>query len=503
MNKYVFRILFLIGLVYSAQGFSQNIAPLATVTASNCSTGPCSAFNNLNFGTCGVQEVWISTSGPPSATPGVNWVEWTWTSTQNISEMVIHHAQTTARFLTGALIQTWNGSAWVNHHTFSNLPMQCINTVTFPLATTTRMRITSFQMTGTGQNSNPNFREIEIFGPSICSGTPDGGIANASSTVIDCRDSVLLYLDGHSVLQGINYQWQYNAGGAGWVNFGGNQDSIWSPSVSVPTVFRCNVTCTAPGGGTTSSSGVVVSTLPIEVSLGNDTFICQGASVTLSSDVLNGTYLWDNNTTAATRTVSNPGTYHITITDEFGCKGSDTVEVTGVGQPSAGMRSIHLIDRRWLFEATSVSAATEEVEWDFGDGSPLATGFSVNHTYQSNGTFLVTMTAKNRCDDTDISKKAVVVSGFGESIDIADLSKKMNINLYPNPASTRLVIENPDKHKVSQMVVVDNLGRVLTTEDIHQKVEAIQLDVSAYAPGKYIVQLKLENSVVSLPFTKL
>ncbi|MFC1731204.1 right-handed parallel beta-helix repeat-containing protein, partial [candidate division KSB1 bacterium] len=145
-------------------GTGGNIAPMSTVTASTCNTGPCSALNNLNYGTCGTQEMWISTSGPPDLTPGVNWIEWNWTTAQTFDIMVIHHAQDNARFLTGFTLQIWSGSTWVTQFTISSLPMQCINSIQFPFAlNTSRFRITSFQMTGTGQNSNPNFREIEIF----------------------------------------------------------------------------------------------------------------------------------------------------------------------------------------------------------------------------------------------------------------------------------------------------------------------------------------------------
>lgn len=139
-----------------------NIAPSSTVSASNCSTGPCSAFNDLNFGTCGTQLVWVSTSNPPSNVPHTNWIDFEWVAPVTIDGMTIHHAQTTLRFLTGAELYYWDAGAWVYFHTFTNLPMQCESVVPFPLVTTTKFRITTFQMTGSGQTSNPNFREIEV-----------------------------------------------------------------------------------------------------------------------------------------------------------------------------------------------------------------------------------------------------------------------------------------------------------------------------------------------------
>lgn len=142
-----------------------NIAPQAIASASICNTGACSNLNDLYLGTCGTQQMWISTANPPDPTPHVNWIDFEWSSPRNINGLKIHHGQSDARLLTGATLYKWDGFNWISFHTFSNLPMQCENEVVFPLVTTTKLRITSFQMTGVGQLNNPNFREIEVFEP--------------------------------------------------------------------------------------------------------------------------------------------------------------------------------------------------------------------------------------------------------------------------------------------------------------------------------------------------
>ena len=184
MNKLWVTSFFFLGFILQVSG-QFNVAPQATVTASTCNTGPCSTLNDLNLGTCGGQQMWITTGTPPSLTPGDNFIEWNWSQNQVIDRMVIHHAQNNTRFLAGALLQTWNGSAWVDHHLFLNLPLQCENTVIFPILATRRMRITAFRAAGT-QLSNMNFREIEVInvasdiemksitlsGSPLCSGKP-------------------------------------------------------------------------------------------------------------------------------------------------------------------------------------------------------------------------------------------------------------------------------------------------------------------------------------------
>jgi hypothetical protein len=213
--------------VFMLFGFSKlnaqvNIAPNAVVTASTCNTGACSVLNDQNYGTCGTQLMWISTSSPPDPTPGVNWIEWNWPNPESFDEMVIHHAQNNARFLTGATMQYWDGTSWVNHHTFSNLPMQCINSITFPRLTTNRMRITSFQMTGTGQTSNPNFREIEIF--SAPTSPNDAGVSMLVAPNAFCpgvEDIVVRVQNfGVNVINFVTLNWRVNG--------------VTQPSVLVP-----------------------------------------------------------------------------------------------------------------------------------------------------------------------------------------------------------------------------------------------------------------------------
>lgn len=141
---------------------AQNIAPLATASAAG-GTNPAwnwNRINDLDYGTCGTQLAFVWSATPPN---GSEYMLWEWTQPYPINKIVIFHAQTTARFLTGGTIQYWDGSAWVNHYTFSGLPTNCDNTITFPILISDKLRITSFQMTAPGQISNPNFREIEIW----------------------------------------------------------------------------------------------------------------------------------------------------------------------------------------------------------------------------------------------------------------------------------------------------------------------------------------------------
>ena len=154
--------LLILGLVLAFSTLAQNnIAPSATATAyGNQPPWNWQNINNQNTGTCGTQTAFVWTASPPSASA---YMMWEWSYSHGINKIKIFHAQTTGRFLNGGMIQKWNGTSWVNHYQFSNLNQSnCENTITFPLMVSSKLRINAFQM-GTGQNSNPNFREIEIY----------------------------------------------------------------------------------------------------------------------------------------------------------------------------------------------------------------------------------------------------------------------------------------------------------------------------------------------------
>src|SRR5690606_18875586 len=76
---------------------------------------------------------------------------------------------------------------------------------------------------------------------------------------------------------------------------------------------------------------VVVSTTP--------TTFCEGDSVVLLTDRSYASYRWSDNSTGATLTVKQAGTYTVTVSDGNGCTAVASTTVTVLSVPSAGYRS--------------------------------------------------------------------------------------------------------------------------------------------------------------------
>jgi parallel beta-helix repeat protein len=213
MKKTLLFIKMLVAVLFaSAQG---NIAPNATVTADGaggggCRTGACSTLNDLNFGTCGTQQMWISTT-PPNAV-GVDYIRFDFPIPETFDTIIIHHGQSTGRFLSGGTIQYFDGANWITHASFSNLPMQCVSRIPIPKLTTDVMRITSFLMQGTGQLSNPNFREIEII--SAPNGFNDAAVLSVDSPSVFCAGMQDVYATignlGLNQIDSVTVNWEVN-----------------------------------------------------------------------------------------------------------------------------------------------------------------------------------------------------------------------------------------------------------------------------------------------------
>ncbi len=213
MKKALLFIKMLVAVLFASA--QNNIAPLATATADGaggggCRTGACSTLNDLNLGSCGTQQMWISTT-PPNAV-GVDYIRFDFPNPETFDTIVIHHGSSTARFLSGGTIQYFDGTNWITHATFSNLPMQCISRIGFQKLTTDAVRITSFLMQGTGQTSNPNFREIEII--SAPNGTNDAAVLSVDSPSVFCAGMQDVYATianlGLNQIDSVTVNWEVN-----------------------------------------------------------------------------------------------------------------------------------------------------------------------------------------------------------------------------------------------------------------------------------------------------
>lgn len=144
--------------------------------------------------------------------------------------------------------------------------------------------------------------------------------------------------------------------------------------------------------GCTASDSVLVSVHSISINLGNDTALCNGASIVLNASGFTSV-VWQNGSTASTFVVNQAGFYKVTVTDAYGCMDSDSITVvSGSGFAfSLGDDTTICSPNTLLLTATGNFSS---ILWQNGSN---ASAYTVTQT----GYYYATATNSTGCTETD------------------------------------------------------------------------------------------------------
>lgn len=235
---------------------------------------------------------------------------------------------------------------------------------------------------------------------------------------------------------------------------------------------------------------------PVVVNLGNDTIICQDASIILDAANAGCTYQWNTGATTQTIPVDQPGTYTVMVTDTNICFGYGTILVT-----EYNTLALTGISYAKVFEITpgmvefspNSPAAVQHYLWNFGDGN-TSTEMNPSHIYTASGNYTVTLRVWNVCDTIEINR-AISINLNPTGIKDAGMNEEL-IALYPVPARDQLVIKAAQDgmllHKIS---LTDALGRTVAQYD---GMERAQLEVSLHdiASGHYYLRIETNRGLL-------
>ncbi|MEJ5268488.1 MAG: T9SS type A sorting domain-containing protein [Bacteroidales bacterium] len=162
-------------------------------------------------------------------------------------------------------------------------------------------------------------------------------------------------------------------------------------TITVTESGQYSVTVTNEYGCTASSQTLVTILELPTVDLGEDFSICQGSSAILEAQEA-AEYLWSGGATTQSITVTEAGTYSVTITDENGCQNSAEVTVSVYSLPTVDLGDDITSCPGPEFEFTAPDASA--YLWSNGE-----TNQSI--TVSKAGTYSVTITDENGCQNSD------------------------------------------------------------------------------------------------------
>ncbi len=254
------------------------------------------------------------------------------------------------------------------------------------------------------------------------------------------------------------------------------------------------VTVTGPGGCKGSDTVKLLNHPKPVVNLGNDTFICPGVSITLDAGNPGQKYIWDNSTTSQTRTVNATGSYSVVVTNEFDCSTTDDINVTIKDAPLGNINAVHGNPATYTFTVLNPQFAVGYT-WNFGDGSPLASGLAVQHTYATNGIYTVNLTIEGDCGTNTSKSRTVDVFDAGGTTGVNELNADDNFAIYPNPARDVLTVEARSGIELQSVALYNIMGQKLNAGATLQGNKYV-MTVGSLAAGIYSLKIETNKGTI-------
>jgi PKD repeat protein len=242
---------------------------------------------------------------------------------------------------------------------------------------------------------------------SVLNSTPTASFSYTPAN--PAAESAVQFADESLSASGITaWSWEFGDGAA-------SVDQHTSHTYASAGIYKVSLLVSEADGDTSTATQDVVVAPPNQPPIanpGSDHAANEGASVSFDgsgSTDPNGTiisYSWSfgdgsvGSGATTTHTYADNGVYTatLTVTDNNGSTDTDTVVITinnvaptaGSGGPYNGV-----VNQTVIFFGSVTDPGTLDMHtysWDFGDGTPLANGQAVAHTYTTVGTFLVDLT---------------------------------------------------------------------------------------------------------------
>jgi Secretion system C-terminal sorting domain/Lamin Tail Domain/PKD domain len=235
----------------------------------------------------------------------------------------------------------------------------------------------------------------------------------------------------------------------------------------------------------TGNDAVNVSIHPSPVvNLGADTAACDFIILNAGPGFVN--YQWvPNLSTGPFLTVTNSGTYSVTVIDSNQCSGADDVNIIIDSVPKA-MFTFDTSACPTIGFTNLSTGAIDTLLWSFGDGRTDTT-VNPTHDYDSNGVFQIGLIVGNHCGFDTIYQAVSVSCILG--IDFPNFSQ--NINIYPNPTKEIINVQINKKaaDKIFFIEIFDAMGRSVITTIIDDFNQATRISLRNLEPGNYFMSI--------------
>jgi PKD repeat protein len=248
-------------------------------------------------------------------------------------------------------------------------------------------------------NSNGSYhvRVTDIFG-GVSSDT-----VKLTYPVITLHDTLICALDSVTLSTGLpgGFTYQWSSGQT-------------TSTITVSDTGSYWVTVTKNSCSKTSNAiHITKDFFPVQASLGNDTSICSGNSIGLTHPVplpSNLSYYWSTGDTTSRISLTNSGSYLVTVTNNNGCAARDTIQVTISGiAPSINFLNSSACSGDTVYFTNASSPMGDSWIWDFGDGN-TSNLENPGHVFAFGGNYQVKLKVTSGGCSNELTKTIIIPS---------------------------------------------------------------------------------------------
>ncbi|HNS43088.1 MAG TPA: choice-of-anchor Q domain-containing protein, partial [Taishania sp.] len=246
-------------------------------------------------------------------------------------------------------------------------------------------------------------------------------------------------------------------------------DNSTNQMLTVTTAGAYSVIVTDANGCVGKDTIVVTeNALPV-VSLGADDSYCHGTTYASTLDAQNAgsSYLWNDNSTNQTLTVTTTGTYSVIVTDANGCVGKDTMVVTENALPTVAITTTQ--NELCVYNA-SIALSGTPANGIFSGNGVSNSNFDPSVAGIGNHDVVYTFTDANGCTNNDTL--AITVDGCAGLEDVTTT----NLSVFPNPSETGVFnIVSSQALSGEAIVVLNALGQQVAVYSFNGTEKTIDL----------------------------
>ncbi|MEM7037453.1 MAG: PKD domain-containing protein, partial [Bacteroidota bacterium] len=279
-------------------------------------------------------------------------------------------------------------------------------------------------------------------------------------------------------LQGDSIVWSVTGGTFSGPNTGSNVQVIWNGSGTlIATTYDDNCTY--------HDTIAVNFNQPLQPDIGSDTTLCDGDQIVLFANPGNyASYNWSTGSTNSTSVITTSQSVAVTVTNNFGCSGTDNATITFQPPPSPNF-SVSGGPNTYTFTDQSTGSYTSQL-WDFGDGN-TSTAANPSHTYTTPGDYQVCLTLDGPCLVTHCDSVSIAVSTLP--------AISSGWTFAPNPAQDLLRLrQDAPLTDGAQFTIFDLSGRPAThPHHILPGGRTAEIDLHSLPAGMYLLQRKDVN----------